>query len=273
MIKFSFFQGLYFEDILLEQEYEISSSQNLKSKFKIFFGHSAAILLMYFVYSSIVLSPNYYVLIFMVVLFILIFLFHKEFKYLKMVCIFFSISKKVFLFESLMKEINEERIGNESNGIYFFAIYFVLMTINQTCFCSNNALYNSIYFLIFSLYLAFRMMSNYWMGFILIASTCASVVVNLFHEEFRKRIDFLKIFNQMSDLRFYKHILDQEFRAAALVFSSKILKKSNTGFGLYRKFKHKDSKFECFNFLFVLSSLYLKIKVIKKIINNMPNHF
>ena len=244
MIKYSFIQGFYFEDILLEQEYEILCSQNLKSKFKIFFGHSAAIMIMYFIYSSILLSPNYYIFIFMALLFILIFLFWKDFKYLTIFCILFSISKKVFLFESLMKEINEEKIlRNESNGIYFFAIYFVLLTINQTCFCSNNAFYNSIYFLIFSLYLAFRMMSNYWLGFLLISSTCASVLVNLFHEEFRKRMDFLKNFTQLNDLSFYKHILDQEFRAAALVFSTKILKRSNTGFGLYRKFKHQERKY------------------------------
>ena len=265
MQKYSFFQGLYFEDILLEQEYEISCSQNLKGKFKIFFGHSAAILIMYFIYSMIVLSPNYYVFIFMAMLLILIFLFCKEFKYITIACIIFSCAKKIFLFESLIQEINEKTVSrNESTGIYFFAIYFVLLTINQTCFCSNNALYHSIYFLIFSFYLTFRIVNNYWMGFILIASTCTSVLINLFHEEIRKRMDFFKNFTQMSDLKFYKHILDKEFRAAALVFSIKVLKRSTSGFGLYRKFKHQECKFELYAIFFNRLKKRFLLKYIKK---------
>ena len=243
MLKYSFFQGIYFEDIDLEQEYEISCSQILKSKFKIFFGHSAVILSIYLLYSFIFFSSNYYVFFFIAFLFVLIFLFYKNFKYLTIISIVFSFAKKVFLFESLVQEIDAHVVSHEeATGIYFFAIYVVLLTITQTCFCSNNAFHQSIYILTISFYLTSRMVHNPWMGFILIFFICVSVLINLFYEEIRKRKDFLKNFFQMNDLKFYKHILDQEFKAAALVLSSRSMKRMNSGFGFYRKFKHQTSK-------------------------------
>ena len=243
MLKYSFFQGLYFEDIILETEYEIFCSQSLRSKFKIFFGHSAIILIIYVFYSFFTFSPNYYVFLFIASLFALILLFRRNYKHLTIMSIIFSFAKKVFLFESWVQNIDKQTVSHdEATAIYFFVIYVILLTITQTCFCSNNALYHSIYILSISFYLTFRIVYDHWMGFIIIFFVCVSVFINLFHEEIRKRKDFIKNLFQMNDLKFYKHILDQEFRAATLVLSSQNIKRMNSGFGFYRKFKQQNSK-------------------------------
>lgn len=242
MLKYSFFQGLYFEDIILEKEYETFCSQNLRNKFKIFFGHSAVILIIYIFYSFFKLSPNYYVFLLIASLCVLILLFRKNFKYLTILSIIFSFTKKVFIFESLVQDIDKSIVSHEeATGIYFFVIYVILLTITQTCFCSNNALYHSIYVLSISFYLTSRIVKDHWMGFVVIFFVCVSILINLFHEEIRKRKDFRKNIFQMNDLKFYKHILDQEFRAAALVLSSQSTRRMNSGFGFYRKFKHQNS--------------------------------
>jgi hypothetical protein len=242
MIKYSLFQGLYFEDFQMEKEYEISLETNLKSKFKIFFSHSAVILIIYFLFSLIIQSPNYYVFIFLAWLFILIFLLSRNFKHLTIISIIFSIAKKVYLFESLISLLEKEIIPDEQSiGIYFFGIYFVLLTINQSFFCSNNALYHSIYVLIISFYMTARLITDFWMGILFISIAIIPFLINLFHEEIRKRRDFRNNFFQMNDFRFYKHILDQEFREAAIVLTSQKLKKNGWGVGFRRIFKSQNT--------------------------------